>query len=45
MSFKHAVRSFHINLLGLRFGRKVGVFFEGGAGYKGMFLGGLGTQF
>jgi hypothetical protein len=45
MSFKHAQRSCQINLLGLRFGRKVGVFFEVDAGTKGMFLGGLGARF
>jgi len=37
--------TFHLNLIGLRFGRKVGVFFEAGAGYKGVFSGGLNAQF
>lgn len=37
--------TFHLNALGLRFGRKVGLFLELGAGYKGMVLGGLSAQF
>jgi hypothetical protein len=37
--------TFHINFIGLRFGRKVGVFFEAGAGYRGLLSGGLSAQF
>lgn len=37
--------TFHINVIGLRFGRKVGVFFEAGAGYRGLLSGGLSAQF
>jgi len=37
--------TFHLNLIGLRFGGKVGVFFEAGAGYRGLFSGGLSAQF
>jgi hypothetical protein len=44
-SLTQTLPTFHINALGLRFGRKVGVFFEVGAGYKGMLLGGLNAQF
>ena len=37
--------TFHINALGVRFGRKVGFFFELGAGYKGVLSAGLNAQF
>lgn len=35
----------HVNALGLRFGKQVGLFFELGFGYKGVFNGGLSAQF
>lgn len=37
--------TFHLNVIGLRFGRKVGFFLEAGVGYKGMLSGGLDAQF
>lgn len=37
--------TFHLNALGVRFGRKIGLFLEAGVGYKGMLLGGLNAQF
>ncbi|HOW86418.1 MAG TPA: hypothetical protein P5119_11185 [Candidatus Aminicenantes bacterium] len=37
--------TFHINAIGVRFGRKVGAFFELGAGYKGVLSAGLNAQF
>jgi hypothetical protein len=37
--------AFHINVLGVRFGRKIGFFLEGGVGYKGLLLGGVNAQF
>ena len=37
--------TFHINAIGLRFGRAVGVFFELGAGYKGVLSAGINGQF
>jgi hypothetical protein len=40
-----ALPTFHVNLLGFRIGRKIGIFGEGGFGYKGMFCGGLNAQF
>jgi len=40
-----ALPSFHINGLGLRFGKKIGFFIEAGAGYKGMFSVGIDGQF
>jgi hypothetical protein len=40
-----ALPTFHINALGLRVGGKVGIFAELGAGYKGIFCGGLNAQF
>jgi len=40
-----ALPTFHANLLGLRIGRKIGIFGELGLGYKGMFCGGLNAQF
>lgn len=44
-SLTQALPAFHVNALGLRVGRKVGLFLELGAGYKGMLLGGLSAQF
>jgi hypothetical protein len=40
-----ALPTFHVNLLGFRIGRNVGLFGELGAGYKGIFCGGLNAQF
>jgi hypothetical protein len=40
-----ALPTFHVNLLGFRIGRSVGIFGELGAGYKGIFCGGLSAQF
>jgi hypothetical protein len=40
-----ALPTFHVNLLGFRIGKKIGIFGEGGFGYKGMFCGGLNAQF
>lgn len=40
-----ALPTFHVNLLGFRIGRNVGIFAELGAGYKGIFCGGLNAQF
>lgn len=40
-----ALPTFHVNLLGFRIGRNVGIFGELGAGYKGIFCGGLNAQF
>lgn len=40
-----ALPTFHVNLLGFRIGKKVGLFGELGAGYKGIFCGGLNAQF
>ena len=40
-----ALPTFHLNLLGFRFGRAVGIFGEIGAGYKGIFNVGLNAQF
>lgn len=40
-----ALPTFHVNLLGFRIGRKVGIFGEGGFAYKGMFCAGLNAQF
>jgi hypothetical protein len=40
-----ALPTFHLNLLGFRIGRSVGFFGELGAGYKGVFSGGLNAQF
>jgi hypothetical protein len=37
--------TFHLNAIGVRFGRKVGFFFELGAGYKGILSGGINAQF
>jgi hypothetical protein len=37
--------TFHLNAIGLRFGRKIGFFLEAGVGYKGMLSGGLDAQF
>jgi hypothetical protein len=37
--------TFHVNALGLRFGKQVGLFFELGFGYKGVLNGGLSAQF
>jgi len=37
--------TFHINAIGVRFGRAVGVFFEAGAGYKGVLSAGINGQF
>lgn len=37
--------TFHVNLLGLRVGGKVGFFAEAGFGYKGIVCGGLNAQF
>jgi len=40
-----ALPTFHVNLLGFRIGRNIGFFGELGAGYKGIFCGGLNAQF
>jgi len=37
--------AFHLNALGVRFGRKVGFFLEAGVGYKGLVSGGINAQF
>jgi len=37
--------TFHLNAIGVRFGRKVAFFLEAGAGYKGGLLAGLSAQF
>ena len=37
--------AFHLNALGIRFGRKIGFFLEMGIGYKGLLSGGLNAQF
>jgi len=37
--------TFHLNAIGVRFGRKVGFFLELGAGYKGILSGGINAQF
>lgn len=37
--------TFHVNALGLRFGKQVGLFLELGLGYKGVLNGGLSAQF
>jgi hypothetical protein len=36
--------AFHLNVLGVRFGRKIGFFLEAGIGYKGLLLGGINAQ-
>lgn len=40
-----ALPTFHLNVIGFRIGGKIGVFGELGAGYKGLFCGGLSAQF
>ena len=40
-----ALPTFHINALGLRFGRNIAFFVEIGAGYKGVLNAGLSAQF
>jgi hypothetical protein len=40
-----ALPTFHVNLLGFRIGKNIGIFGELGAGYKGIFCGGLNAQF
>jgi len=40
-----AIPSFHLNALGVRFGKKIGFFFEAGVGYKGMLSAGINGQF
>lgn len=37
--------AFHLNAIGLRFGRKIGFFVEAGLGYKGLLSGGVNAQF
>ncbi len=37
--------TFHLNAIGVRFGRQVGFFLELGAGYKGVLSGGINAQF
>jgi hypothetical protein len=37
--------AFHLNALGIRFGRKIGFFLEAGIGYKGLLSGGVNAQF
>ena len=37
--------AFHLNALGIRFGRKIGFFLEMGIGYKGLLSGGVNAQF
>jgi hypothetical protein len=37
--------AFHLNALGIRFGRNIGFFLEAGIGYKGLFSGGVNAQF
>jgi hypothetical protein len=40
-----ALPTFHLNALGVRFGRKVGFFAECGVGYKGVLAAGINAQF
>ncbi|HMA54971.1 MAG TPA: hypothetical protein VKT17_10935 [Acidobacteriota bacterium] len=44
-TFNKLLPTFHINALGVRFGRKIAVFLEAGAGYKGVLSAGLNAQF
>lgn len=37
--------AFHLNLIGIRFGRQIGFFLEAGVGYKGLLSGGVNAQF
>ena len=44
-TYNKILPTFHLNALGLRFGRTVGAFLELGVGYKGMLSAGLNAQF
>jgi hypothetical protein len=44
-TYNKLLPTFHVNALGVRFGRKVGFFAEFGAGYKGILSAGLNAQF
>lgn len=44
-TFNKLLPTFHLNVLGVRFGRTVGFFAELGAGYKGILSAGLNAQF
>jgi hypothetical protein len=44
-TFNRILPTFHLNVLGVRFGRTVGFFAEIGAGYKGILSAGLNAQF
>jgi len=44
-STSKALPTYHLNLIGFRFGKKIGLFGEFGAGYKGVFNVGLNAQF
>jgi hypothetical protein len=44
-SFSKALPTFHLNLIGVRFGQNIGFFAEFGYGYKGMLSAGINAQF
>ena len=44
-SFSKALPTFHLNVIGVRFGQNIGFFAEFGYGYKGMLSAGINAQF